>query len=104
METELTSKVEGEPENRCVVRLKTEYWSNKKGIYTKRSILFMRRKSIGFNVLEEECNHVAAEDSLSNINNLNECEDGLYEAVACNFSRDYESGIIDGYEIKLIAI
>jgi len=34
--------------------------------------------------------------------NLEECADGVYQVVICNESRDWESGIIDAYDYRLV--
>ena len=33
--------------------------------------------------------------------NMHELADGIYIVVMTNISRDYESGMIDGYDLKL---
>ncbi len=54
----LTAELAGEPKqlNRCVVRLRTTMWADKSGLHTKKSLTFLRRKSEGFNVLEDDTN------------------------------------------------
>lgn len=39
---------------------------------------------------------------MNSIINLDECGDGLYEVVVCNETHDWESGYVDGYDLKLI--
>lgn len=57
----------------------------------------------GCDLIEEEINNVGAEahfllpeDGL--------IEGHLYEAIAVNLQRDWESGIIDGWDVKLIDV
>lgn len=90
--------------NMCIVRLRTEIWADKRGMHTKKSLVFMRKQCQGFNILEEDIGAVGARDVMPKIINLEDCEDGLYEAVACNESTDWESGHIDSYDYKLVPI
>lgn len=91
------------PQNRCVVRLRATIWSDKSGIYTKKSLTFLRRQCDGFNILDEDAKAIGAEHIIPRIINLDECRDGVYEVVPCNESHDFESGHIDDYDYKLIA-
>jgi hypothetical protein len=93
--------MEKEP-NKCVVRLSTARWSNKRGLYEKWSITFLRRQCSGFNVLEEDISMVGGEEVLPKITNLDECKDGIYDVVTCNERRDWETGVVDEYDYKLL--
>lgn len=92
------------PENKSVVRVSTSYWSDNRGIHTKKSITTLRKQSSGYNLFDETLSAIGAEDSLKSIVNLDECGDGVYEVVTCNESRDFESGHIDDYDLKLVRI
>ena len=102
--SELTDMLAGEPKqlNRCVVRLRTTMWANESGLHTKKSLTFLRRKSEGFNVLEEDASAAGVEEVLPRILNLDECEDGIYEVVVCNESHDWETGYVDNYDYRLV--
>ena len=89
-------------QNRCVVRLRTSMWSDKAGIHTKKSLMFLRRQCDGFNVLEEDSDATGAEYVLPRILNLGECEDGVYEVVTCNERHDFETGHVDDYDYRLV--
>lgn len=89
-------------ENRCVIRLRTTTWSDTKGIHIKRSLTFLRRHCIGYNILEEDTHAVGVKETVMGITNLNECEDGIYEVVVCNEIRDWESGYLDYWDYKLV--
>lgn len=89
------------PKSREVVRISTSIWSDKNGIYCKKSITQQKRKSFGFQCLQEDIAMIGAE-AYNSIININECKDGLYQVITINASRDYETGIIDSYELKLI--
>jgi len=87
--------------SRCVVRVTTTTWADKRGLHQKKSLLFLRRQCEGFNVLEEDVSVIGAEDVLPRILNLDKCEDGIYKVVTCNISRDYETGYVDDYDYRL---
>jgi len=78
-------------------------WADKSGLHTKKSLTFLRRKSEGFNVLEDDTSAVGAEGVLPRILNMDECPDGVYEVVTCNERHDYETGYIDDYDYRLVA-
>ena len=102
--SELTNMLAGEPKqlNRCVVRLRTTMWADKSGLHTKKSLTSLRRKSEGFNVLEEDASAVGVEEVLPRILNMDECPDGVYEVVMCNESHDWETGYVDNYDYRLV--
>lgn len=89
-------------ENISVVRLTTSMWSDKRGLYQKKSIIFLRKKSIGENILQFDIDACSAEDTFPKIINMDECNDGIYQIITCNEKRDYETGYIDDYDFKLI--
>ena len=88
----------------CVVRLRTSMWQDSRGLHTKKSLLFLRKQSQGFNLLEEDSSQIGADAVLPRIINLHECDDGVYKAVVCNESRDWESGYVDDYDYRLIPV
>jgi hypothetical protein len=92
----------GKQLNRCVVRLRTTMWADKNGIHMRKSLTFLRRKSEGFNVLEEDVSAVGVEEVVPRILNMDECPDGIYEVVMCNESHDFETGYIDDYDYRLV--
>lgn len=91
-------------ESQCVVRLRTTAWRDKNGLHLKKSLTFLRRQCIGFNLLEEDAGAIGAEEVLPKIENLDECKDGIYMAVVCNESRDWESGYVDDYDYRLVPL
>ena len=88
--------------SRCTVRVKTTVWADKRGLHTKKSLTFLRRQCEGFNVLAEDASAIGAGEVLPRILNLGEVEDGIYEVVVCNESRDYETGYVDDYDYRLV--
>jgi hypothetical protein len=97
----LCSATEEHQSNRCIVRLRTTMWSDKKGAYFKKSLTFLRKQCKGFNVLEEDISAAGVELILNSITNLHDCADGIYEFVVCNESRDWETGYVDEWEYDL---
>lgn len=89
---------------RCVVRLHTSMWADGRSLHVKRSLTFLRRQSAGFNVLEEDVATAGTGTVLPRILNLGSCKDGVYEVVTCNVSHDYETGIVDGYDYRLVSM
>ncbi len=83
--------------DKCVIRLTTTAWADHRGLHTKKSLLYLRRKSSGYNILEEYIGASGELGTASIITNLNACEDGVYEVVPCELSDD-------DYSLKLIKI
>lgn len=90
--------------NRLVIRLRRVYWSDRKGVYSKCEIIFLKRKSSGYNILEEDTSMFGANEIFQNIINLNTCKDGIYEVKLCNISTDFETGYLDAYDYELVSI
>jgi len=92
-----------EPHPMCVVRLTTSTWKDSNGVYIKKSLRFLRRKCIGFNILDEDCSMTGANEVVEHITNLSACDDGIYQVVTCNEWASYETPhIIEDYDYKLI--
>lgn len=89
-------------QHREVVRIRTTAWKDKNGCYLKKSMTFQRRKSIGHGVLEDDCDMIGSDEVIPRITNLAQCEDGLYEVLLCNESKDWETGTIDSWDYKLV--
>jgi hypothetical protein len=92
--------VEAKP--RSVVRVKTSSWSDKKGFYQKKSITYLKRKSKYHNWIEDEISNIGALQVFDGITNINEVDDGVYEVLTCNESWDWETGMLDSWEYKLV--
>jgi len=43
-------------------------------------------------------------DPVINSLNIDNLADGVYEIIVCNVSKDYETGIIDDWDLKLIPL
>lgn len=89
-------------QHREVVRLRTSYWQDKRGIHIKKDLIPMRKMSFGYQILEEDAPIAGVDQLVRHIVNLHELKDGLYESVTCNESRDWETGYVDEYDYKLI--
>lgn len=91
-------------ENKCVVRLRTTAWTDARGVHRKQSITFLRNKCNGFNVLDEDSKNSDAESIFDRIPDLSAYDDGVYEVITCNETRDWETGYVDDYDYKLIPL
>lgn len=95
--------ISNKPPCKCIVRLTTEYWYDSNGIHMKKSLRFLKRKCVGYNILYEDLSYSGAEDIFSSIININECQDGVYEVITCNEFSCWETPhIIEDYDYKLI--
>lgn len=90
------------PRPRCVVRLRTSTWFDGKALHLKKSLTILRKQCVGYNVLQEDASNIGAEDVISKIIDLDSLDDGIYEVVACNESRDWESGHVEDYDYRLV--
>ena len=86
----------------CIVRLTTNYWDDKKGLYLKKSVTILKRKCNGYNIIQEDTDNMGADEVVSRIVNLYSIEDGIYQVVICNESRDWETNNVEDYDYKLI--
>ncbi len=94
-----------ETPSRCVVRLRTCCWNDGDGLHIKKTLRFLKRKCEGYNILEEDCQMIGADEVISHITNLDECKDGVYEVVTCNEWGAWETPhIIEDYDYKLIPL
>ena len=87
----------------AIVRVKTNWWHDAKGLYQRKDVRFMKKLSKGgYNCLAEDCPNIGADEVFCAITNLDKCNDGLYSVHPCNYSHDYESGEVDSYDYILI--
>jgi hypothetical protein len=86
----------------CAVRLTTSFWCDGRGVHMRKSLNFLKRKCEGYNILDEDCSNVGAEEVMPRIVNIDSASDGIYKVVTCNESRDWESGYVDDYDYQLI--
>jgi hypothetical protein len=91
-----------ENDDETIVRVATSYWSDNRGIHTKRSLLFLRRRCKGYNQIEEDVSFGGAEVTIRSIKNILDVEDGIY-AVSFKYTKDYW-GEVDFEEYELIPV
>lgn len=96
--------MKAEPVQIETIRLTTSYWSDKRGLHVKRSLIPLRRKSSGLQLLKEDAGMIGTADTVLRIVNLNECKDGVYRVTLCNEHRDYETGCIEDYDYRLVPV
>lgn len=99
---EIEERNESEHDNVVVVRLRTTCWQDQGAIHQKRSLTVLKRKSRGHNFLIEDAICAGANETFRSIVNFATCRDGVYRVHVCNVSRDYETGYVDGYDLKLV--
>lgn len=88
---------------RCVFRLQTSYWKDQRGIHMRKSLTFMRRRSNTDNpIILEDADMVGADEVWPRLTNLDSLKDGLYVIQTCNERRDWESGLIEDYDYRLV--
>ena len=97
-----TDSSNGENDSVVICRLVTSVWHDRNGITFKRQLRFLHRKSKNHNFVQEDADCVGADETWARITNIGECKDGIYKVIACNESRDWETGIIDDYDFELI--
>lgn len=78
-----------------VVRLTRSWWGDKSGFHEKTSLRFLKRKCRGFNWVKEEVSAIGDEEFVQGIQNLSQCNEGIYELRYFGLSYDYET---DSYE------
>lgn len=83
----------------CVVKLSTSYWYSKGVLNQQRSLRVLKKQS-DIDFVHEEVSNTSPCDTWDYIDNINECEDGIYYLVYHGRKDDY-SGDWDG-GLKLI--
>ena len=99
---QITKLYETDVISRCVVRLRTTTWADKRGLHQKKSLEFLRKQCTGFNALEEDVETEGAEEVFQRILDIEMCADGIYEVVVFNEKRDYETGYVEDYDYRLV--
>lgn len=88
----------------CIVRIKTSYWKDDKGIHYKKDINWLKRRCVGYNILREDAANLDVDQIVDSIENLHSVKDGIYKVVTTNEVRDYWTGYIEEYGYKLIKV
>lgn len=86
--------------SRTIVRVMTRTWSDRKGIYQKKKLRYVKHRCEGESIFQQDID--VGEDVIPRIVNLNDCNDGLYQVVACNILRDFNTGYIDYFDYRLV--
>lgn len=95
------SDVEDDVPTQIVVRLRRSYWHDNDGAYQRTSLRYLKRHTMGFNVFDDDCSMVGAEDVLRKIVNLHKCKDGVYILKTYNSSIDWETGYVEHWDYIL---
>jgi hypothetical protein len=92
-----------ETASRSVVRLATSCWQDISGaIHIQKSLRPLKRKSSGYQFLQEDASMAGVDLVFNRITNLSQCEDGIYEVRTCNEYKDWETGHIEDYDYVLV--
>jgi len=90
-------------ENRTVVRLSKSIWQDSRSRLHFQSTLHpLKRKSEGYNHLEDLMNWIDPDSFGKLINNLDKSAPGVYELVVTDIYKDWETGIIEDWCYKLV--
>ena len=99
----------GEPEStteeertQIVVRLRRSFYHDNDGAYQRTTLRYLKRHTKGFNVFDDDCSMIGADDVIPRIVNLAECKDDIYQIVICNAHKDWETGQVESWDYKLI--
>lgn len=88
--------------NRTVVRLTTSAYLSDRGVHVRKDLAFLKRKCSGFNCIEEDCKMIGATEAIETITNLYSVKDGVYVLMVVNERRDWETGLVEEWEFKLV--
>lgn len=91
----------GRPDFSTVGRLSTQYWSDARGIHSKRSFTYLKRKSFGYNVISDGICEIGAKEVILRIDNWDTAPDGLYEVDLLVIGHDLEIGGADTFLLRL---
>ena len=90
-------------DKKIVVRLTTSHFIRSNGsIVQSKTLRFLKNKSIGLNGLLEDAHANGADEAFNSITNINDCADGIYEIIINDVSKDWETGVTDSWNWKLI--
>lgn len=84
------------PKLKCVVRITTSTYTTNRGVVSQRTMNCLKRKSDLS--IDDFCGYIVESLPL----NFYEVSDGLYELSAINISKDWETGIIDDWDVILV--
>ena len=100
----LSQEIHKESKPKCVVRVKTSYWSDDRGIHIRKDLNFLKRKSTpqGIEFVKEDLLNSGEDCVVPLILNLNDVSDGVYQLMMVNINTDYWTGYIDDFDYKLI--
>lgn len=85
----------------CVVRVGTEGFKRGDTYFYGRTIRVIKRKT-EYDLLHNDCQNVGIQEAIENIVNINKVDDGLYQLIMVNVSKDYETGHIDDFNFNLV--
>lgn len=88
---------------KCVVRVREECYKRGDSYFLGKSVRVIKHLST-IDIMRDEVNNIGIDEAMNSITNLHEVSDGLYMVVFTDRTYDFESGAIDGYNLKLVFI
>ncbi len=92
-----------ERKTKIVIRLRTSYWRDERGLYSRQSVTYLRSKCEGFNLVDDEAQNIGADETFARLN-VGAYKDGLYEVAIIPDRPDYETGYSEDWEYALIPL
>ena len=100
LSTKSGDKTEESP--RVVVRVKTTAYETANGYAFKKELIKLKRLCKGFDFFQEDCRMIDIYDVYEKIKNLYQVNDGIYQIIMTNVSKDWETGYVDDWDYELI--
>jgi hypothetical protein len=92
---------EDQEEPSCeVVRLRVSEYKSQRGYAVRIELNRVERHCTGYQPLKEDFSNGG--ELISRITNLLDVKPGLYEVRATNFSKDWETGYVDDWDLVLV--
>jgi hypothetical protein len=85
----------------CVVSVGTEAFKRGNTYHYSRTLRVLKSETT-YDILGDVVQSIGTQEALESIVNLHDVSDGKYLLVACNISRDWETNMIDDYDLKLV--
>lgn len=85
----------------CVVMVGTEAFKRGSTYHFSRTLRVLKSET-NYDILEDVAQSVGVQEALESIVNIHDVPDGKYLLTVCNVSRDWETNIIDDYDLKLV--
>jgi hypothetical protein len=88
-------KADTQTKLRCIGRITKNYYLQDNKLVSKSTFTLLKRKS------QLTLQDMIDDPEYSGLN-LDEYDEGIYEIITCNHSTDWETGVVDDWDLKLI--